>query len=395
MCDWITPLWDGPTITLDEYRIAVVSTSYRALSHTDVIVSRWLHPCATDKKWGWEQARGRMATLFTEQKPFIDLSEEAARLHQVKLCDSIDDALTQGGDELAVDAVILIGEHGTYPTNRYGQKLYPRKELFDQITAVFRRTGRAVPVFSDKHLSWNFEWAKEMVETARELGFPLQAGSTLPLCRWEPEPPADLFQGLEEGVIFFYGPRDAYGYHSIEWMLSVCEKRGAREQGLVRIRTWAGEELKEAWRSGQWNQALALQAAGDFLEREVRPEEIEKAVDETPEAAAYQFEYADGLKVTHLKLDSLVRKFTGAFRNQAGTSAAFLPVMGQFEEFAAHFALLNGCLDEFFSTGKPFMPIERILLSSGATAKVLRSLVDQPGEWVETPELKIEYETGR
>jgi len=36
----------------------------------------------------------------------------------------------------------------------------------------FARNGRAVPVFNDKHLSWKWEWAKEMVETSRQLNFP-------------------------------------------------------------------------------------------------------------------------------------------------------------------------------------------------------------------------------
>ena len=63
--------------------------------------------------------------------------------------------------------MLIIGEHGNYPKNEFGQKKYPRYEFFKQVTDVFRKDGRAVPVFNDKHLSWKWEWAKEMVEHRR------------------------------------------------------------------------------------------------------------------------------------------------------------------------------------------------------------------------------------
>ena len=49
------------------------------------------------------------------------------------------------------------------------------------MTDVFRKDGRAAPVFNDKHLSWKWEWAKEMVDLSRELKFPFLAGSSLPV----------------------------------------------------------------------------------------------------------------------------------------------------------------------------------------------------------------------
>ena len=77
--------------------------------------------------------------------------------------------------------MLLIGEHGNYPLNEIGQKQYPRYEFFKQIVDVFREDGRTTPVFNDKHLSWKFEWAKEMVDTSKQLKFPFLAGSSLPV----------------------------------------------------------------------------------------------------------------------------------------------------------------------------------------------------------------------
>jgi hypothetical protein len=62
---------------------------------------------------------------------------------------TIAEALRCGGDKLAVDAVLLIGEHGNYEKSEYGQTKYPRYEFFKEITDVFREDGRSVPVFND------------------------------------------------------------------------------------------------------------------------------------------------------------------------------------------------------------------------------------------------------
>ena len=86
---------------------------------------------------------------------------------------TIAEALRCGGSKLAVDGVLIIGEHGDYPRNEKGQILYPRYEFFRQAVEVFETDGRAVPVFNDKHLSYSFTKARSMVESLEAAGFPL------------------------------------------------------------------------------------------------------------------------------------------------------------------------------------------------------------------------------
>ena len=69
---------------------------------------------------------------------------------------------------------------GKYPRNEKGQTKYPRWEFFQQIVKVYRDSGRSVPLFNDKHLSWNWDWAKQMYDTSRDMGFAFMAGSSLP-----------------------------------------------------------------------------------------------------------------------------------------------------------------------------------------------------------------------
>ena len=77
---------------------------------------------------------------------------------------------------------------GSRATTLGGRAFY--EGTVDQIVNVFEDSGRSVPVFNDKHLSWNWDWAKEMYDTSRSMGFPLMAGSSLPVT-WRTPSSAD------------------------------------------------------------------------------------------------------------------------------------------------------------------------------------------------------------
>src|SRR5262249_52411039 len=160
-------------------KLAVVTTAYYYLSHAYHVCSRFLHGYLRDGRLHYPDFG--IAGMYVEQQKEGDLSRELARKHGFTLHPDVAGALTRGGDKLAVDGVRLIGEHGDYPYNDKGQKLYPRYELFQKIVEVFRGSGRAVPVFCDKHLSYDRGRAREMLATARKLGVPLMAGSSLPV----------------------------------------------------------------------------------------------------------------------------------------------------------------------------------------------------------------------
>jgi hypothetical protein len=171
----------GPAVLQSQRRparpkLAAICTTYFKYSHDQHIVDRFL------EGYGWNGTHHHPAmdlvSIYIDQIGASDVSR--SRLQQfpaMKLYPSIAEALTLGGQTLAVDGVVLIGEHGRYPRNEKGQTLYPRYEFFNQIVKVFKDSGRSVPVFNDKHLSWNWEWAREMYDTSRRMGFPLMAGS--------------------------------------------------------------------------------------------------------------------------------------------------------------------------------------------------------------------------
>ncbi len=169
-------------------KVAAVITAFTYRSHAHVILENFVAPYLFNGKW--ISSDMDVVSMYADQFPEGELGRAFAAKYNIPIYKTIAEALCVGGDKLAVDAVLSIGEHGTYPINKKGQQEYPRKRFFDEIVAVFRRSGKVAPVFSDKHLSYRWDWAKEMYDTARELKIPFMAGSSVPLA--ERRPPLEL-----------------------------------------------------------------------------------------------------------------------------------------------------------------------------------------------------------
>src|SRR5262249_28678294 len=153
---------------------------------------------------------------YADQVPENDLSKDLGREYGFDLECSVGDTLTDDQGRLAVEGVLLIGEHGNYPRNDKGQILYPRYEFMEQIVRVFRKTGRSVPVFNDKHLSCSWKQAREMYGWAQELKFPLMAGSSLPVTWRRPDLELPLGTQMDEALVAAHGPIEVYGFHALE-----------------------------------------------------------------------------------------------------------------------------------------------------------------------------------
>src|SRR5687768_1586052 len=195
-------------------RVAAIVTEYRIRAHADNIVTRLLEGYALH--WEVVTPRLEVAALYTDQVPANDISRELAATHGVPIFPTIREALTLGGTELAVDGVVIVAEHGEYPYNEKGQHLYPRRRFFEEVAAVFRESGRVVPVFNDKHLAYRWEDAKWVYDQAKELRVPFMAGSSLPLSFRIPPMDVPLGAALEEIVVVAHGGIETYGFHALE-----------------------------------------------------------------------------------------------------------------------------------------------------------------------------------
>ena len=231
-------------------KMAIVATEWRYLSHAQHMGDRFLvgYPLGGT----WHQPRLDVVALYVDQQPDGDLSRQRADEFGFRVYPTVAAALRGGGDRLAVDAVLVIGEHGDYPHNDIGQKLYPRYQFFRQVAEVFRTDGRAVPVYNDKHLSWKWEWAREMVATAKDLGFPLMAGSSLPVT-WR-LPAVDLPPGaeVEEVLGLGLGAVDSYDFHALEMIQCMAERRRGGETGVAAVQALRGEGVWKGLEAGSW-----------------------------------------------------------------------------------------------------------------------------------------------
>src|SRR5262249_33610251 len=125
---------------------------------------------------------------------------------------------------------------------------------------VFARTKKVVPVFNDKHLAATWEDASWMYKKAQELYIPFLAGSSLPLT-WR-RPPLKLPRGcdLVEAVQGGAGPFEGYGFHALEAMQCLAERRKGGETGVKAVTCLQGKAMWEALEAGRWSKEL-LEAA--------------------------------------------------------------------------------------------------------------------------------------
>ena len=225
-------------------RIAAIVTGYRHNSHADVSVGRLVESHTLDGKGEFPNLK--LVSLYTDQVPSSDTSRELMQQNGVPIFTNIADALTLGTGKLAVDGVLLVAEHGNYPKNETGNVIWPKRRLFEAVAKVFRANNASVPVFCDKHLSDNWRDAKWLYDTAHELKSPLMAGSSLPTL-WR-RPPADVRRGanLTQMVAIPYHTLDAYGFHALEMVQCLAERRAGGETGVRQVRCLSGNAVWEA-----------------------------------------------------------------------------------------------------------------------------------------------------
>lgn len=389
-------------------RIAALTTIFHKYSHSEHIFDRFL------EGYGWEGRHHRPAmdivSMYVEQvDEKTDLSRERAKRHpELKIYPTIAEALTLGGSSLAVDGVLLVGEHGRYPTNDKGQTLYPRYEYFQQVVDVYRKSGKTAPLFNDKHLSWSWDHAKEMVDTAKTMGFGFMAGSSLPVTWRQPAVDLPLGATVEEAVGIWGGGVDGGDIHVIEAMQSIVERRKGGESGVRSVQAIRGDAFWKAleagsWEAGGWDPRLleaALSRSNQLNPARATYSNVFPSNADlkrlAADAYAYRFEYADGLKATIIQFQP------GAAGGGVVGDCSMAARLAGNEYFSVLFYLPYYSMRNFFSpqvhhietlflTGKSPYPIERTLLTTGMTASGIESLY-QKGKRLETPHLAVAYQ---
>jgi hypothetical protein len=367
-------------------RIAAVITEYRTLSHADVVVTKFLKGFPTDE--GLFAPRVEVASIFLDQEPPEDIGRAIAAERGVPVFNSIVKALTLGGDRLAVDGILCIGEHGDYAWNEKEQHLYPRRYFMEQICGVMAVSGRPVPVFNDKHLSYNWADARWIYDRMRSLDAPFMAGSSLPVGWRRPWLEHPLEAPIEEAVAIGFSGLDIYGAHALEVLQCMVERRRGGETGVTAVTCLEGEAVWQAARDGRWSRDLA-EAACTAIENKPAGTMDEHCAN----PALFLVEYRDGLRGAVLMLNGYVVDLAYGARVDGEVQACefYLQGHGGPGGAYAHFSYLSLNVEEMFVTGRPSYPVERTLLATGVLDAALTSR-HEGYRRVETPWLEVCYQ---
>jgi hypothetical protein len=123
-------------------KVAAVFTEVTYRSHAHVILENFLQPYYFNG--GVTDPGCDVASFYGDQFPVgRDMARAVAKEYRIPLYPTVAEAVCLGGKELAVDAVLSIGEHGSYPTPRLDIK-YAAPDF-----RAFRELGQSWSVLTE------------------------------------------------------------------------------------------------------------------------------------------------------------------------------------------------------------------------------------------------------
>ncbi len=378
-------------------KIALIATAVFEKSHAQHFIDR----LALGYNWagGWLKPRVDLVSLYVDQFDDNDLARNRSKRYSIPIHKSIADALTLGTGSLAVDGVVIIGEHGNYPVNELGQTLYPRYEFFKEVVKVFAASGRSVPVFNDKHLSTDWKHCVEMVADAKRLGFPFLAGSSLPVTRRLPAIDLPWGTPLTESVAVGYGGVEKYDFHGLETAQCMDERRRGGESGVKSVLALRGDQMWDRAAQRETTKRLLVSALSRSHTLPVNEGYQTEAVSFEwarrvfPDGYAYFIEHRDGFRASLFMLGTRDFNYAGlhADSGQITSCQMFLPMPSNVATTADFFNPLVHHIEDMVLQNKAPYPVERTLLTSGILIAAVTSL-HREGALIETPELDMRYE---
>ncbi len=370
-------------------KVAAIFTVFTYRSHAHVILENFLKPYLFNGKR--TDPGVDVVSIYADQTPSGDMSRHVSREYGIPIFKSIDEALCLGGKELAVDAVLSIGEHGNYPRNELGQVEYPRKRFFDEIVGTMKRSERFVPMFNDKHLSYEWSLAKEMYDETVQHGIPLLAGSSVPLAQRRPALELPRGAEFEEAVSIHGGPLESYDFHGLEVLQSMVESRRGGEPGVSSVEFLSGDDVWRAAEDGRFSLELVNAAmAAEFGKPLQTLTKIGSEPEVTPHCLLLQ--YTDGFRAAVLKLGHNSTRWNFACRlKNTSTVHATSFYVGPWQNRCL-FKALSHAIQHHFIHGKAPYPPERTLLATGILEASMKSR-SKSGETIATPHLEFAYDS--
>jgi hypothetical protein len=228
-----------------------------------------------------------------------------------------------------------------------------------------------------------------MYETSRELMIPFMAGSSLPVTYRRGVAKLPLGSELDSALAVGYSSLEAYGFHALETLQCMVERRRGGETGVAAVQVLQGEAMFRAIDQGRWSRELLDSVLAVIPHREGSVVENCRA-DKT--AAVFLIDYVDGLRAAVAMLNGHAAQFGFAAkrRGQAEPLASWF-FLYEPKPFP-HFSYLVKAIEQMVHSGHPSYPVERTLLTSGVLDAAMTSMF-LGHQRIETPHLaKIRYQ---
>jgi hypothetical protein len=218
-----------------------------------------------------------------------------------------------------------------------------------------------------------------MYDAARELKFPIMAGSSIPVTFRRPELDYPLGTEFEDALMVGSGwVSDGGVFHNVETLQCFVERRKGGETGVRWVEHLEGAAV---WK---WVNTDLLRAALSRAAKPSRgrPEDVKNPV-------LCRLEYNDGFRGAVLMLPGLVSEFLIALkvkgRRQIDSTLCHMPI-----ENSNNFSPLVHAIAHMFENGAVMYPVERTLLTTGVTSSLMESAY-RGHRRLETPELRVAY----
>ncbi|MES3018439.1 MAG: hypothetical protein V4721_11700 [Bacteroidota bacterium] len=373
-------------------RIACLVSYWAATrSHADWIIVKLL-----DGYW-WQgehkDSRVDVVSVYIHQPDQSPLGQKTCQEKNIPIFKTVGEALTLGGSDLAVDGVVIIGEHGNYATDLKGHWLLPRWWIYNQVVQVFEKSKRSVPVFNDKHLSYNWEEARWMFDKSRELNFPLTGGSSIPVYFRKPEIELDIDTPIKNSIVVGIAHDEGAIFHCIDTLQCFTERRKGGETGVKSVQSIRGPETWKWVERNPWAGKLLESVRVSF---NLKP----GAFQENRRPSVLVIEYNDGTNGAIISGLDDSWTYAGEIEGrQEPVVISMLGMPGPFSQYHASNALPHWITEMMVTKNEPFNA-GRLLLSTGITNQFNESNWENSqysaiGRRIATPFLNISYKSTR
>jgi len=373
-------------------RIACLVTYWAATnSHADWIITKLL-----DGYW-WQGAhtpsRVDVVSVYIHQFDTSELGQKICKSKDIPIFKTVGEAVTLGGEELAVDGVVIVGEHGNYPTDLKGHWLLPRWWIYQQVISVFEQSKRSVPVFNDKHFSYNWDDARWMFDKSRELGFPLTGGSSIPYYFRKPEIELANDTPIKNSIVIGGASDEGGIFHCIDVLQAFVERRKGGETGVKSVQSIRGRETSKWVDRNPW--------AGKLLDAVAKSFDLKPGIfQENEQANVCIVKYNDGTKAAVISGRGVGWTYAGEIEGQKEPAiVSMLGWAGPYSQYHASNAQPHWITEMMVTRKEPYNA-ERLLLSTGIVNHYMDSNWENGrysavGRIVETPYMNMTYRPSR